>query len=65
MVQLASGQVVDPEPPKRDALAVELGRRGGLKGGKARKAALTKRQPSEIAHKAVLARWAKAKLQNR
>ncbi|MGB8412447.1 MAG: hypothetical protein WCE23_06440 [Candidatus Binatus sp.] len=65
MVQIVTGEAVDPEPPKRDALAVELGRRGGLKGGKARKAALSKKRRSEIARKAVLARWAKAKSRKR
>ena len=37
----------------------ELGRKGGLKGGKKRAAALTKVQRSEIARKAAAARWAK------
>src|SRR4051794_31193341 len=41
--------------------AKELGRRGGLKGGKARAAKLTSEQRSEQARKAVQARWAKAK----
>lgn len=34
-----------------------LGRKGGLKGGKARAASLTKKQRSEIAKKAAAARW--------
>jgi len=34
MVQLATGQQTDPEPPQ--ALAAELDRRGGLKGGRKR-----------------------------
>jgi len=41
--------------------AVALGRLGGLKGGKARTARLTAAQRSELARKAVLARWARAK----
>jgi hypothetical protein len=41
--------------------AVALGRLGGLKGGKARTARLTADQRRELARKAVLARWAKAK----
>jgi hypothetical protein len=61
LVQIASGQTTDPEPPKRDALAVELGRRGGLKGGKARKKKLSKERRSEIAREAVMARWSKEK----
>lgn len=48
----------DPEPEDtRDPLAVELGRRGGLKGGKARAAKLTPEQRSAIAKKAAAARW--------
>jgi hypothetical protein len=44
---------------KKDPLAVELGRRGGLKGGKARAAKLTKEERVESARKAAQARWAK------
>jgi hypothetical protein len=39
--------------------AVALGRLGGQKGGKARAEKLTPEQRSEIARKAVQARWAK------
>lgn len=48
-----------PEPPEdtRDPAAVSLGRRGGLKGGKARAAKLTAQQRSEIAQKAAAQRW--------
>ncbi len=49
------------EPPERDdgkdPAAVALGRKGGLKGGKARAAKLTAKQRSEIAKKAAQARW--------
>lgn len=41
----------------KDAAAVELGRKGGLKGGKARANALTPEQRSECAKKAAEARW--------
>lgn len=41
------------------AAAVEMGRRGGLKGGKARAANMTPEERSEAARKAVNARWAK------
>lgn len=41
----------------KDPAAVALGRRGGLKGGPARKAALTPEQRSEAAKKAAEARW--------
>ena len=37
------------------------GRRGGLRGGKARAAKLTAAERSASARKAVMARWAKAK----
>lgn len=48
-----------PEPAEdgKDPAAVALGRRGGLKGGKARAAKLTPEQRSEIARKAAAARW--------
>lgn len=42
---------------RKNPAAVALGRRGGLKGGKARAAKLTPEQRSEIAQKAAQARW--------
>ena len=39
------------------AAAAALGRKGGLKGGKARAEALTSEQRTEIAKKAAAARW--------
>ncbi len=44
-------------------LARKLGQRGGLKGGKARAAKLTKEERSAIAKKAAEARWAKKRQQ--
>lgn len=41
----------------RDLAAVMLGRRGGLKGGKARADALSADRRSEIARNAAAARW--------
>jgi len=41
----------------KDPLAVELGRRGGLKGGKARAKKLSAERRSEIAREAAKARW--------
>jgi hypothetical protein len=41
----------------KDPAAVELGRKGGLKGGRARAEKLTPEQRSEIARKAAMARW--------
>lgn len=49
------------ESKKKDPAAVELGRKGGLKGGKARASKLTPEERSESARKAVLARWKKEK----
>jgi hypothetical protein len=46
--------------PKKDPAAVALGRKGGKKGGPARAAKLTAEERSEIARKAVRARWDKA-----
>jgi hypothetical protein len=48
----------DPDAGKTPA-AVELGRKGGLKGGKARAATMTPKRRAEIAKKAAKARWAK------
>lgn len=45
------------KPPEKDPAAVSLGRRGGLKGGKARAASMTPARRSEIAKKAAAARW--------
>ncbi len=46
-----------PEDEGKNPAAVALGRLGGLKGGKARAQNLTKKQTSEAAKKAALARW--------
>ena len=52
--------VVAPEPPPgKNPAAVELGRLGGLKGGKARAASMTEERRKEIAKKAAAARWNK------
>lgn len=47
-----------PAPAReKDPAAVSIGRRGGLKGGKARAAALTAEERSDIARKAAAKRW--------
>lgn len=46
---------------KKLAAAVELGRRGGLKGGNARAAKLSAKRRKEIARNAAQVRWAKVK----
>jgi hypothetical protein len=53
----APPETVPAASPQKDPAAVALGRRGGLKGGKARAASLTKEQRAEIARKAAAARW--------
>lgn len=45
--------------PKKNPAAVMLGRKGGLKGGKARAEKLSPERRREIALKASLARWKK------
>ncbi len=53
IVRIATGEMVDEQPEDtRDPAAVSLGRRGGLKGGKARVAKLTPEQRSATAKKA-------------
>ena len=46
-----------PADAQKNAAAVELGRRGGKVGGKARAAKLTPEQRSGIAKKAAAKRW--------
>ena len=53
---IGEAPITEPEPVKNQA-AVELGRLGGLKGGKARAEKLTPEQRSEIARNAVKKRW--------
>lgn len=48
-----------PTDDGKNPAAVELGRRGGLKGGPARAKKLTKKRRSEIARRAAQARWAR------
>lgn len=58
IVDLATGEAEAPlTDDGKDAAAVSLGRRGGLKGGAARAKALTPEKRAEIAKKAAAARW--------
>ncbi len=60
IVDIATGEVDDENPDEgKDPKAVERGRLGGKKGGKARAANLTPKQRTAAAKKAVLARWAR------
>jgi general stress protein YciG len=61
---ILTGQVEDraanhPADPTKNQAAVELGRKGGLKGGAARAASMTPEKRAEIARKAAKARWGK------
>lgn len=49
-----------PPATAKDPAAVNLGRRGGLKGGPARAAVLTPEQRSDAASKAARTRWSKS-----
>ncbi len=60
---ILTGQVEDcaPSPtedPNKDQAAVALGRKGGLKGGRARADSLTAEQRKKIAQDAAKRRWA-------
>lgn len=57
IVSAAIGEIA-PEPEStKNVHAQELGRLGGMKGGKARAEKLTPAQRKEIAQKAAKARW--------
>ena len=62
ILQAATGapEELTPQGTKNPA-AVALGRLGGIKGGKARAAALSPAKRSKIAKKAAAARWQKSK----
>ena len=58
IMRIATGEEDEDKPDKgKDAAAVELGRKGGAKGGKARADSLTSERRREIAKKAARARW--------
>jgi hypothetical protein len=58
IVDLATGEADEPDPDAgKDAAAVALGRKGGLKGGKARAAKMTPEARSESARRAATTRW--------
>ena len=60
IVDIATGEAEDkPEDEGKDPAAVALGRKGGLKGGKARAEKLSPERRSEIARKAARARYSK------
>jgi hypothetical protein len=58
ITDLATGEAELPKTDDgKDPAAVALGRKGGLKGGKARAASMSSKKRSEIAKKASAARW--------
>jgi hypothetical protein len=58
IADVATGQVELPKTDDgKDPAAVALGRKGGLKGGKARAESLSAKQRAAIAKKAATARW--------
>jgi hypothetical protein len=61
ITQIATGEMTEAsnDDDGKDPAAVALGRKGGLKGGKARAASLTAKQRSAIAKKAAKTRWGK------
>lgn len=61
---IATGQVEDRVKESKDPAAVELGRRGGLKGGKARSARLSDEERREAARHAAQSRWGRKKTSN-
>lgn len=58
IVDRATGNVLDPDAGK-DVVAVALGQKGGLKGGKARAESTTAKERSASAKEGAQARWKK------
>lgn len=61
VVDMATGTVPNDSPKQHgpETRAAMAGRKGGLRGGKARAAKLSPRKRREIARKAASARWGK------
>ena len=60
IADVATGAAEPPEIDEgKDPAAVALGRKGGLKGGRARAEALSKNRRKEIAKKAAKSRWSR------
>jgi hypothetical protein len=60
IVDEATGEAEPYDPGEgKDPAAVALGRKGGLKGGKARAAKMTPEERSTAARRAAQARWQK------
>ena len=59
--QAIGEELAKPQPKAKDPIAVELGRRGGLKGGKALAAKMTPEERIASARNAANERWNKKK----
>ena len=59
IVDEATGDTAPLHQSGKNPAAVELGRKGGERGGKARAAKMTPEERSKAAKKAAQARWAK------
>jgi hypothetical protein len=60
IADIATGETKDVNPDlNKNSNAIELGKLGGSKGGKARAEKLTPEQRKEIAQKAAKKRWSK------
>lgn len=57
--EATGGSPVADADEGKDPAAVALGRRGGLKGGKARAARMSSEERADAARKAALARWSR------
>jgi hypothetical protein len=62
IVALSTGEATDQDPNAgKDPAAIERGRAGGLKGGRARATALPAKERKRIAKQAASARWRRKK----
>jgi hypothetical protein len=60
VVDIATGDAEDaPDDSGKNPAAVALGRKGGLKGGKARAAKMSAEERKDSARRAARARWSK------
>jgi hypothetical protein len=63
IVKMSTEEPTEPEQPQERSeiskYLAEIGRKGGLKGGKARAEKLTPERKKEIAQKAAATRWIK------
>lgn len=59
VVDIATGEGAEAAPKQKNPAAVELGRKGGLKGGQARAEKLSAEDRRLIAARAAQARWSR------